>query len=269
MTTFLTQIMNIRLTMACVGTSVPGILFSTLRLSAGVFHMRPRLRWVLPGLLVVQMLVASMKLDAQGVVLDGYSAGTTTITARGLYDQTVASVFGGYRDITYNPLSSGGYISVGAGALTWQQNSAYDYGVIEAGRGVAGTQTLNLSSYEALLITVISAPQNAGQMNFQVVFQTSPSASQTVNVPVAVPVSGTVTVPFSAFISAGGAGCSFSSVDEVGLYLGGTTVPGKYVFNNLIAVPEPSSWWLMSLGIAGCLWTRRAMNGGSSPDLQN
>jgi hypothetical protein len=37
----------------------------------------------------------------------------------------------------------------------------------------------------------------------------------------------------------------------------------------LIAVPEPSSWWLMSLGIAGCLWTRRAMNGGSSPDLQN
>jgi hypothetical protein len=196
-----------------------------------------------------------------GVVIDDFAwseiVNTTVNGARALPTPGVFPASGGgSRAILLIKAdeSSETSISIGSGVLTWTQTAATgDYGWVTC----YGDVTQDLSAYNALRVTVNSAPANPGLLGASV--GTYVTTGQGF---VSLPSSGTVDIPFSLFdqftASHGYAAINYSRVWSAGLIFYSLS-PGVYEFSGFEAVliPEPSTFALAGLGSIALMLARR------------
>lgn len=218
------------------------------------------------GLLWVACATGSLAQPVQ--VLDNFDSGDIVVdtTVRQTFGDPVPGVFGDNRAILLlkEDEQSATSVSVGSGVFTWNQTGA-DYAAMLLG---TATTNLDLSAYDALRLSVISAPQGANEINFWLWYFGDATHLYGLRGTVALPTSGVLEVPFASFV--GGAGfppLDLTQVHAVGFDFSGDTghiAPGTYVFDNflaVVAVPEPSSPALFGVGMLALLLLRARAGG--------
>lgn len=195
-------------------------------------------------------------------VLDDFSAGdiSVTTTVNSSFGQPVAGVFGGNRTILLlkESESSATSMTVGNGVLTWNETGR-DFAGLDL--GAIGTSE-DLSAYNAFRITVLSAPVNAGTLDFVLWYHGAPNHNFGARATTALPTSGIVDVPFSLLrIDTSFPPIDLTQVGNVVMEFPGDTQilrSGTYVFDDLLAVrlpdaplsvPEPATALLLLTGI--------------------
>jgi hypothetical protein len=249
---------------------------------------RTRTIW---GIATTTRLVAGMMLvngiifqggDLHGgvLVLDDFNSGDITVSnsVHSSWGNAVPGVFGGNRAILLEKAdeSSATYVAVGSGVLTWNETAAAptsvgaDYGVVLDGWL---DTNVDLSSYNAFRITVVSAPQNAGQLEVVYWYRGSPTHSYGVDAWATLPASGIVDIPFSSFLDSWISAGTFPPIDwtqaeGVGLtFRGNLLAQGTYVLDDFLAVtqavtvPAPGAIVLgcIGFGLSGWLGRRRIL----------
>jgi hypothetical protein len=211
----------------------------------------------------VSMLTFNNSLSAQSQVLDNFSSGNIIVdhSVTSTFGDPVPGVFGGNRAILLSKQNEASptSIQVGSGVLTWN-GSAGDYGHV--GYGTA-TTSADLSAYNAFRITVISAPQNPGQLEVNLGYRGSPTQLYGVWALADLPASGIVDIPFSSF----GVPQSFPPIDltqihDIGLtFRGNLLSAGTLVLDNfqVTTVPEPGTFAIMAIGVLGFGFIRARM----------
>jgi len=215
---------------------------------------------------VTLALLAAAPAWASALVLDDFSAGNITVTSSvgSTAGQNVPGVFGDNRGILLlkEVEDSATSVSVGAGVLTWNETGR-DYASVVYG---TATTEQDLSGYDAFRIDIVSAPPNAGTMDFTLWYRFGSNQNFGVTATVAVPGSGLVDVPFASLRSVP----SFPPLDltRVGAIVIGfpgdtaRLAPGTYVLDDfqavlLAPVPEPPAWALAGLGALAVMLKRR------------
>jgi uncharacterized repeat protein (TIGR03803 family) len=214
-------------------------LISGTPLSSGTFNFTVEVTDALSATATQQLTLTVVSLISGQVIDDFSSINFTVVSSNSPYFvvEPGSGVFGegGYVFIAVyqGNESSATSLSFGGGALIWNETSVTDIAQVY----YSGPTVLNLSAFNAFRITVVSAPDNAGQMDVGLIYDGTNEASASVTLPT----SGTVTLPFSSFIAGPPSPpVDFTHVDSIALLLDGSQLsPGRYVLAYFLAVATP------------------------------
>lgn len=214
------------------------------------------------GSCVVALLAAPLQLAAQIGIIDNYNEGSFVFTNSGadVFDGPDPSVFPGLRAYILDKQdeTSGGSLTIAEGVLTWNQTTT-----AEAVRlwYTAGSSTpIDLSGYSAFRITLLSAPENPGQLGVGYTYWWKTNQHIASYAYVSMPSSGTIDIPFELFELPE----EYGPVDftqGVGVHLemlGWLLDEGTYVFDDFqLVIPEPTTFTLLGLGSLALVMGRR------------
>lgn len=173
-------------------------------------------------------------------VIDNFGYGFFTLPGiSGPYflSEAGSGVFSGneYIQIFFSTTST---LTIGGGELVWAETSSADFAYLE----YSGSTNLDLSGYNTFRISVLSAPENAGQLSLGLVYGDPAASTYSAFASVELPASGTVSIPFSSFNPSPSSSppIDWTQVDAVTLgFTGSSLAPGTYVLANFLAASTP------------------------------